>query len=115
MKIEWDDVDIAFFKEQYSRDDEPVMILESKRLWAGLQDAEQQGKDYAEKFPKCSRLTISDGVCYRLYVRTTEGWRWKAYCNLLRLKDRHPYWADIKGAPELFSHLIPIKDKLGDK
>jgi len=115
MKIEWNDVDIAFFEEQYGRDDEPVMILESKRLWEGLSAAEKQVKEYAKEFPKCSRLIISDGVCYRLYIRANEGWKWKAYCNLLRLKNCHPYQADIEGAPTLFSHLIRSKDKLSDK
>ena len=108
MKIEWSKIDIAFFSQVYGVEDNPcVMILESKRMWEGLLYAEQQVQRYQKEFPKCSRLIVSDGVCYRLYEKQNKHWKWTAYLNLLKLRDRHPYYTDVKGASEVFINLMP--------
>jgi len=110
MKIEWRNTDIAFFSEVYKKGKElkePCMILESKRIWEGLGYAERQAEGYARDFPGCSRLVVSDGICYRLYRWENNKWNWKAYVNLLKLKDRHPYHTEIGGASEVFVSLMP--------
>lgn len=108
LKIEWNNLDVAFFDGVYGKaDTHCIMILESKRMWEGLSYAEWQIKRYSEKFPLCSRLVISDGVCYRLYRKENDDWKWVAYMNLLKLKDSHPYYTDIKGAGEIFVKLMP--------
>lgn len=111
MKIEWNGLDIAFFARAYDRKtamSDCIAILESKRVWEGLSYAEQQVKDYQARFPKCSHLIVSDGICYRLYRKTSETWKWAAYLNLLKLRNRHPYLTEIKGAPDVFLSLMPI-------
>lgn len=107
VKIEWKNIDVAFFREIYKRGDEPCMILESKRMREGLRYAEGQAKRYAKLYPRCLRLIVSDGICYRLYEKEDNGWVWKAYMNLLKLKDPHPYETDIEGATHLFVNLMP--------
>lgn len=65
MKIEWNNLDIAFFTRAYDKKatkEDCIMILESKRMWEGLSYAERQVKNYQLKFPGCSRLIVSDGV-----------------------------------------------------
>lgn len=111
IKIEWKNTDISFFLEIFKRGEEPYMILESKRIREGLHYAERQLVRYAKKFPTCHRLVASDGIRYQLYLKQGENWDvnrdFKAYMNLLNLKDRHPYLADIGGAPDLFISLMP--------
>lgn len=108
MKIEWKNIDIAFFQQVYRADGNLcVMILESKRMSEGLKYAERQAQTYQKRFPECLRLIVSDGLCYRLYEKHRGQWKWIAYFNLLRLKNRHPYYSDIKGASEVFVNLMP--------
>ena len=77
LKIEWKNVDIAFFERPYTKkDDECIIILESKKLWAGLSYAEGQAKGYADKHPECKKLIVSDGCCYKLFERNGDDWRY---------------------------------------
>jgi hypothetical protein len=111
IKIEWKNMDVALFQEVYQRGQVPSVILESKRMGEGLGFAEWQAKRYAKDYPGCSRLVVSDGVRYHLYIKQGDEWDmkgdFKAYVNLLNLKERHPYWSHIGGAPELFISLMP--------
>lgn len=107
VKIEWKNIDVALFREVYKRGNQPHMILESKRMREGLHYAERQAKRYAELYPNCLRLVVSDGIRYRLYQKEGSNWVWKAYMNLLKLKEHHPYEAYIEGAPYLFINLMP--------
>lgn len=111
IKIEWKNVDMALFQEVYQRGQDPLVILESKRMREGLHFAEWQARRYAKDYPGCSRLVVSDGTLYQLYVKHGEEWDMKrdftAHMNLLNLKDRHLYWASVGGAPELFVSLMP--------
>lgn len=107
IKIEWKKMDIAFFKGVYGKNESPCMILESKRMWEGLSYAKGQAENYAKLYPKCSRSVVSDGMCYRLYEKENNSWVWKAYMNLLRLRDAHPYEKGITGAAQLFVNLMP--------
>lgn len=112
IKIEWNHTDISLFHNVFERGAHPDVILESKRMGAGLGYAERQAARYAKSFRGCRRLVASNGVRYQLYVKhNDDAWDMKgdmtAYLNLLNLKDRHPYLADIGGAPELFKNLMP--------
>lgn len=107
MKIEWKNIDIAFFQQVYKKDGNLcVMILESKRMGEGLTYAERQAQTYQKQFPECLRLIVSNGLCYKLYEKRKRQWKCTAYFNLLRLKNRHPYYVDIKGASEVFVNLM---------
>ena len=108
LKIEWKKVDIAFFEKPYTKkDDECIIILESKKLRAGLSPAESQVKGYADKHPKCEKLIVSDECCYKLFERNEEnGWAYSAYLNILNPKQTHPYEPDVGGAPDVFKNLM---------
>ena len=112
IKIEWNGLDIALFRYPYGCDEDEkdnpcIMILESKRLGDGLFLAEGQAKSASEKFPSCSELVVSDGICYRLYHRGTKAWDWKAYVNILKMRNRHPYHEKTGGALDVFTSLLP--------
>lgn len=107
LKIEWNRFDIAFFETSYSRDENPIMILESKRLGVPLGHALEQVKKYSENFPNCNKLVTSNGIRYLLFVKEKNEWTKRAYLNLLKLLARHPYYTEVEGAPELLTRLLP--------
>ena len=116
IKIEWNHTDISLFSEVFKRDSKPFLILESKRMGVGLGHAERQVQLYAKQFPDCNKLVTSTGDRYWLYEKNPgETWdarrmketHLRAYMNLFILKDRHPYLADVGGAPDLLKSLMP--------
>ncbi len=109
LKIEWNRIDIAFFEKPYSeenKNNECVIILESKRLWEGLDYGASQASTYASRYPKCNRLIVSDGCCYKLFKRKGTTWHYSAYLNILKPKPTHPYKPNVGGAPDVFLSLM---------
>jgi len=110
LKIEWNNIDIAFFNKPYSEKNEDcnqcAIILESKKLREGLTYGTSQAKTYASKYKKCNRLIVSDGCCYKLYKRKENQWKYSAYLNILKPKRNHPYEPNVKGAPDVFMSLM---------
>lgn len=109
LKIEWKNIDIAFFKRPHTEDDKDnpcIMILESKKLEEGLAYAKEQAIDYAKSFPRCHRLIISNGICYKLYTLDRDNWKYKSYLNILKPRSKHPYERQVSGAIEVFLNLM---------
>jgi hypothetical protein len=106
-------VDIACFSRAYRKghDDECVLLLESKKFGHGLDYAQEQGKKYADAFPKCQVVVAANGYCYKAYRRKTAEKGFErtpsAYLNLLRPKKNYPLNASVGGGLELLSHLLP--------
>lgn len=116
IKIEWRQTDISLFRDVFKKGTAPHVIIETKRMGTGLGYAEVQVANYAERFPQCNMLVTSTGGRYQLYTKKPrETWHasqmkekhLSAYLNLFSLKDRHPYLADVGGAPDLFKSLMP--------
>ena len=107
LKLEWRDLDMALFEKNYTDGASPMMILESKRLDYPLMGAEEQAKQYSIKFPYCNKLVVSNGIRYLLFSKERSEWKPKAYLDLLRPLDRHPYYEKINGAPDLLTQLLP--------
>ena len=121
IKIEWKQTDVSLFSAPFRRDanrEDPHVILESKRMGTGLDHAESQVRRYARDFPRCNMLVTSTGVRYQLYRKEPDpNQKWdasnmkekhlSASLNLFNLKDRHPYMANVGGAPDLFKSLMP--------
>ena len=108
IKIEWNNIDVTLFDTPYSNQSKPLVIIESKRLWGGLQYAPEQAMGYAQLYPTCKQLIVSDGIRYRLFQREkNDEWRDVAYMNLLVPKRTHPYESGVDGAVSFFLALIP--------
>lgn len=108
LKIEWRNVDIAFFKEPYSEEsDKCVMILESKKLLESLATkAREQAARYSERYPSCESIIVSDGCSYKLFERTQDHeWHLSAYLNIMLPRITHPYRSEVGGASEVLRHL----------
>jgi hypothetical protein len=108
VKIEWKHKDVALFDayDYSSKKNEPVVIIESKRLWDGLGGASDQATEYAKKHPTCKKLVITDGIRYKLLTWGDDKWDFTAYLNLLTPKRKHPYKPDVGGAVSFLSKMF---------
>ena len=111
-------VDVACFARPYRRDGngrandgDCVLILESKGFSQGLGYAPEQARDYAQHFPNCRVVVVSNGYCYKAYPKGAQGTYSQtpsAYLNLLNAQDRYPLDpAHVMGCLELLRLLLP--------
>jgi len=107
IKIEWNHIDMSLFDRPYTKDSKPLVIIESKGLWAGLSYAESQAQDYAKSYPSCSTFIVSDGLRYKMFRRTKRQWRFTSYVNLVSPRLRHPYMEEVSGARDFFIAALP--------
>lgn len=109
IRIEWKKIDISIFESPFpSEQENPVIILETKRLCDGLRYAPKQARDYLQDYPNCCFFIVSNGIQYKLFERIEGKWQFRAYANLLSLKSEHPYFRKVKGADELFLKILPL-------
>ena len=104
--------DIACFSKPFRRkSEECVLIVETKGFSQGLDYAPDQAKRYAEQFTNCRVVVVSNGYCYKAWVRHDGGWSMKrpsAYLNLLKPRDRYPIDPDnVQGCLEVLKLLLP--------
>jgi hypothetical protein len=110
-------VDVACFSRPYRRDErgkandaDCILLLESKDFSSGLNYAPDQAKGYAENFPSCQVVVVSNGYCYKTYLR--EGSRFStspaAYLNVLKPQDRYPLDPEnVDGCLSVLRCLLP--------
>ncbi|MBU2638381.1 MAG: hypothetical protein KJ955_05380 [Nanoarchaeota archaeon] len=105
IKIELNQVDVALFEKEYQgKKNDCKVLIETKRLNAGLSAASSQVKDYAKKYPQCKKLIVTNGECYILMNRKGKE---KAYFNILKPRLHHPFEKNVGGAVNLLGSLIP--------
>jgi len=110
-------VDVACFSRPYQRDpggqpnvDDCVLLLESKGFHSGLSFAPEQAKVYAQHFPSCKVVVVSNGFCYKTYCRTGADFSVKpgAYLNILNPQDAYPLDPDnVDGCLSVLKNLLP--------
>jgi len=107
-------VDIACFSRAYRKqNDECVLIIEAKDFASGLDYAPAQALRYAKDFSSCRVVVVSNGYCYKTYVRSGGAFDLtpSAYLNLLKEKPRDRYPLDPKnvdGALGVLKWLLPM-------
>ncbi len=93
MAVEWNRVDIAFFKATPTSAENCVMVLEAKGLGQALSEVLQQPKDYvnALKLVNVHYILTTDGP--NLFVYQRAGGAWKpnpvGYINFLSLQKQY--------------------------
>ena len=111
-------VDVACFSRPFRReaggranDQDCALILESKGFSQGLDYAPQQARGYAQHFPNCRAVVVSNGYCYKAYRRESDGAFGQtpsAYLNLLNPQDRYPLDPqNVMGCLQLLQLLLP--------
>lgn len=107
-------VDVACFVGPYSGKAEDVIaLLETKGFSQGLFYAADQARRYAAHFPRCKAVIITNGFCYKTFVRGSNGTfpiSPSAYLNLLRPCSRYPLDPEhVGGALDVLDCLLPAK------
>ena len=104
-------IDVACFRRNFRRDpSECVAIIETKGFVSGLDYAHNQAMMYAENFPDSKAVIVTNGYCYKIFLRERDQFRASpsAYINLLKPRDRYPLNPDeVGGALKAIKWLLP--------
>jgi hypothetical protein len=85
IAIKWRDIDVALFRKLPRIPENCHLVIEAKRLWAGIEGALPQGRRYVRNLGRPIDVLVTDGIRYRLYDHSRE-YDPVAYANLVRLK-----------------------------
>lgn len=95
IAVKWHHVDVALFQALPRVPAHCRLVIEAKRLGAGVEGALEQARAYVDALGLTSDIVVTDGVRYRLYAAEKD-FAPVAYANLARLK---------RSALELFARL----------
>jgi hypothetical protein len=85
IAIKWHYVDVTLFRALPRVPVNCHLVIEAKRLGAGVEGALEQAKGYVSALGVPLDVVVTDGVRYRMYSHAT-GYAPAAYANLIRLK-----------------------------
>lgn len=105
-------VDIACLDRPFSGNPAKVVaLIETKGFSSGLDFAPTQAHAYAKHFPDCQSVLVTNGYCYKTYMRQSDetfGTSPSAYLNIVRPRDRYPLEpSNVAGALEVLRWLLP--------
>jgi len=83
--VKWRYIDVALFTALPRTPETCCLVIEAKRLGAGVEGALDQGKRYVAGLGKTCDVMVTDGIRYRLYDGSRD-FEPVAYANLVRLK-----------------------------
>lgn len=95
IAVKWRWIDVSLFRALPRTPDNCGVVVEAKRLGAGVEGALEQAKGYVQALGVPRDVVVTDGIRYRLYA-CDNGFAPAAYANLARLK---------RSATELFRRL----------
>jgi hypothetical protein len=85
IAIQWRRIDVALFRALPRTPENCHLVIEAKRLGAGVEGALEQAKGYVEALGVPRDVIVTDGIRYRMYAGRS-GFEPVAYANLARLK-----------------------------
>ncbi len=85
IAVQWRHVDVAVFTALPRTPESCHLVIEAKRLGAGVEGALDQAKGYVQALHVPRDIVVTDGVRYRLYA-AAQDYAPVAYANLVRLK-----------------------------
>lgn len=87
IALKWRYVDVSLFRALPRTPENLFLIIEAKRLGAGVEGALAQAKGYLRELGVQRDIVVTDGIRYRLYAKPAEqDFAPVAYANLARLK-----------------------------
>lgn len=95
IAVKWRHIDVAVFQALPRTPENCHLVIEAKRLGAGVEGALEQAKGYVEALGSPRDVVVTDGIRYRMYS-CQRAFEPIAYANLGRLK---------KSATELFARM----------
>lgn len=106
MAIEWNNVDIALFKNLPRKDENLNVVVEAKKKGNSCLTAFSQAQSYANGKGNCNRLIVTDGLRYGVYVKRGEEFELYAYFNITRLRSSYPIY-ECYGVNEALQAMTP--------
>lgn len=85
VAVQWRHIDVAVFRALPRIPENCHLVIEAKRLGAGVEGALEQAKGYVEALELPRDVVVTDGVRYRMYD-AEHAFQPLAYANLARLK-----------------------------
>ncbi len=85
IAVKWRCIDVAAFRALPRTPENCLLVIEAKRLGAGVEGALDQAKGYVEALGLPRDVIVTDGIRYRMYAGE-RGFAPVAYANLARLK-----------------------------
>jgi len=85
VAVQWRHIDVAVFRALPRVPENCHLVIEAKRLGAGVEGALEQAKGYVEALELPRNVVVTDGVRYRMYD-AEHAFQPLAYANLARLK-----------------------------
>jgi hypothetical protein len=85
IAVKWRYIDVAVFRDLPRTPENCHLVIEAKRLGAGVEGALEQAKGYVEALGVLRDVIVTDGIRYRMYAGE-RGFAPVAYANLARLK-----------------------------
>jgi hypothetical protein len=85
IAVKWHYIDVAVFLALPRTSKNCHLVIEAKRLGAGVEGALEQAKGYVEVLGIPRDVIVTDGIRYRMYA-SSRGFEPLAYANLARLK-----------------------------
>ncbi len=85
VAVQWRHIDVAVFRALPRIPENCHLVIEAKRLGAGVEGALEQAKGYVEALELSRNVVVTDGVRYRMYD-AEHAFQPLAYANLARLK-----------------------------
>jgi len=87
IAVKWRYIDVVLFRALPRTAENCHLVIEAKRLGAGVEGALQQARGYVETLGTPRDVIVTDGIRYRMYAGDL-GFEPIAYANLVRLKKR---------------------------
>lgn len=114
LRIEYKRADVALWDQPFNIPWARVQrIVETKRIYHALgRDSIKQAAAYADTEDACHSIIVTDGFRWKLFDRGEDEdgrtpWTATAYADIRRMRDRHPFDAQVGGADKLFTSLLP--------
>ncbi len=85
IAVQWRHIDVAVFRSLPRTPENCHLVIEAKRLGAGVEGALEQAKGYVEALGVPRDVIVTDGIRYRMYAGD-HGFAPVGYANLARLK-----------------------------
>ena len=85
IALQWRRIDVAVFRALPRTPENCRLVIEAKRLGAGIEEALEQAKGYVQALGQPCDTIVTDGIRYRLYSYEKD-FAPVAYANLARLK-----------------------------
>ena len=104
-------VDVALFARLPRQAKNVSVVIEAKQVHGACLSAISQAKGYAKRYRNCSRIIVTDGLRYGIYIRRGEKWSDElepyAYLNVTRPRSSYPIYDDLRGAKEAIYAMTP--------